>query len=94
MADRPDATSASVLVAFARNLRRAGLAVPVENLVQYLRAVAAVGMERDPLYWAGRIVIVHRHEDIGTYNRVFDSFWGAILAFASLLTAGTRQERS
>jgi uncharacterized protein with von Willebrand factor type A (vWA) domain len=75
VAEPPNAASASVLVAFSRNLRRAGLSVPVENLVQYLRAVAAVGVGRDPLYWAGRIVLVHRHEDVGTYNRVFDSFW-------------------
>jgi uncharacterized protein len=64
-----------VLVAFARNLRHAGLAVPVDNVVQFLRAVAAMGVDREPLYWAGRTVLVHRSEDLETYDRVFESFW-------------------
>lgn len=75
MADRPGADATRVLVAFARSLRGSGLAVPVENVVQYLRAVQAVGVERDPLYWAGRTVLVHRRADVDTYDRVFDSFW-------------------
>jgi uncharacterized protein len=63
-------------VAFARCLRRAGVAVPVDNVGLYVRAIEAVGIDRrDPVYWAGRSVLIHRHEDVGTYDRVFDSFW-------------------
>jgi len=74
--DRRDASTISLLVAFARSLRRAGVTVPVDNVVQYVRAIEAVGIgRRDPVYWAGRTVLIHRHEDVGTYDRVFDSFW-------------------
>ena len=42
----------------------------------YVRAIEAVGIDRrDPVYWAGRAVLIHRHEDIATYDRIFDSFW-------------------
>ena len=76
MVDRRDASTISLLVAFARSLRRAGVTVPVDNVVQYVRAIEAVGIgRRDPVYWAGRTVLIHRHEDVGTYDRVFDSFW-------------------
>jgi uncharacterized protein with von Willebrand factor type A (vWA) domain len=76
VADRRTASTISLLVAFARSLRRAGVDVPVDNVVQYVRAIEAVGIDRrDPVYWAGRTVLIHRHEDVGTYDRVFDSFW-------------------
>jgi uncharacterized protein with von Willebrand factor type A (vWA) domain len=76
VADRRDASTISLLVAFARSLRRAGLAVPVDNVVQYVRAIEALGIDRrDPVYWAGRTVLVHRHEDVGIYDRMFNSFW-------------------
>ena len=45
-------------------------AVPVDNVVQYVRAIEAVGIDRrDPVYWAGRTVLIHRHEDVDTYDR-------------------------
>jgi uncharacterized protein len=74
--NRQGASTVTVLVAFARSLRRAGLAVPVDSVVQYVRAIDALGIDRrDRVYWAGRSVLIHRHEDIGTYDHVFDSFW-------------------
>ncbi len=76
MADPRDASTIGLLVAFARSLRRAGVAVAVDNVVQYVRAVEAVGIDRrDPVYWAGRTVLIHRHEDVPTYDEIFDSFW-------------------
>jgi len=51
------------------------LAVPVDSVVLYVRAVDAIGIERDPVYWAGRTVLIRRQEDVDTYDRVFDSFW-------------------
>jgi uncharacterized protein with von Willebrand factor type A (vWA) domain len=69
-------SSTRLLVAFARALRGAGLIVPVDSVVHYLRAVEALGIDRrDPVYWAGRTVLVHRHEDAGIYDRTFDAFW-------------------
>jgi uncharacterized protein with von Willebrand factor type A (vWA) domain len=74
--ERQDTSPVGLFVEFARRLRRAGVAVPVDNVVQYARAVEAVGIgRRDPVYWAGRTVLIHRQEDIGTYDRIFDSFW-------------------
>ncbi len=76
MAERQDASTISLFVAFPRRLRRAGVAVPVDNVVQYVRAIEAVGIDRrDPVYWAGRTVLIHRQEDVGTYDRIFESFW-------------------
>lgn len=76
VADPRDAATIGLLVAFARSLRRAGVAVAVDNVVQYVRAIEAVGIDRrDPVYWAGRTVLIHRHEDVPTYDRIFDSFW-------------------
>jgi uncharacterized protein with von Willebrand factor type A (vWA) domain len=75
VAERQTST-VSHFVGFARRLRHAGVAVPVDNVVQYVRAVEAVGIDRrDPVYWAGRAVLIHRLEDIATYDRIFDSFW-------------------
>jgi uncharacterized protein len=80
MAEPPAASTAGSatahLVSFVRALRQAGLVVPVDSVVDYARAVGALGIDRrDPVYWAGRAVLVHRHEDIATYDRAFDSFW-------------------
>jgi uncharacterized protein with von Willebrand factor type A (vWA) domain len=70
------ASAVSHLVGFARRLRGAGVAVPVDSVVQYVRAVEAVGIDRrEPVYWAGRSVLIHRAEDVATYDRLFDSFW-------------------
>jgi hypothetical protein len=79
MADRRDDSTIGLLVAFARSLRRAGVAVPVDNVVEYVRAIEAVGIDsRDLVYWAGRAVLTHRHEDVPTYDRIFNSFWRGI----------------
>ena len=76
MADVELESVTPTLVAFAEALRQAGLVVSVDSVVHYVSAVGAVGIERRSLvYWAGRSVFVQRHEDIGTYDRVFDSFW-------------------
>jgi uncharacterized protein with von Willebrand factor type A (vWA) domain len=76
LADRHDASTISLLVGFARSLRRAGVGVPVDSVVHYVRAIDALGIDRrDRVYWAGRAVLIHRHEDVATYDRIFDSFW-------------------
>ena len=76
MGEAQDASTLGLLVAFARRLRRAGVPVPVDNVVQYVRAIEALGIDRrDPVYWAGRAALIHRQEDVGTYDRIFESFW-------------------
>ncbi len=44
--------------------------------MHYVRAIDALGIDRrDRVYWAGRSVLIHRQEDVATYDRVFDDFW-------------------
>jgi uncharacterized protein with von Willebrand factor type A (vWA) domain len=65
-----------VLVAFAGELRRAGLAVGSGDVLTYCAAMAPL----DPtdlvdLYWAGRATMVIRRDQIPVYDRVFRSFF-------------------
>jgi uncharacterized protein with von Willebrand factor type A (vWA) domain len=57
------------LVAFARALRAEGLAVGPGRVVDFCRAAAHLRPEE--LYWAGRLTLVSRPEDIPVYDRVF-----------------------
>src|SRR5438105_4328932 len=68
-------------VAFARILRGAGLDVPVGATVTYAEGLAAVGLDRrDGVYWAGRVTLVSRPEDVGTYDDAFAAFWDGATA--------------
>ncbi len=68
-------------VAFARVLRGAGLNVSLDSVLTFTEALGAVGLaERHPVYWAGRATLVHRPEDIATYDRAFASFWEQVRA--------------
>jgi uncharacterized protein with von Willebrand factor type A (vWA) domain len=67
---------AEVPVAFARLLRRRGLDVPGTSVVSFAEALAVVDVRRpEATYWAGRATLVHRSEDISTYDRAFADFW-------------------
>jgi uncharacterized protein with von Willebrand factor type A (vWA) domain len=57
------------LVAFARALRDEGLAVGPGRVVEFCRAAAT--LEPRDLYWAGRLTLVSRPEEIPVYDRVF-----------------------
>ena len=57
------------LVAFARALREEGLAVGPGRVVEFCRAAAELPVEE--LYWAGRLTLVSRPEEIPIYDRVF-----------------------
>ena len=71
-ADQPQ----RLAVGFARLLRRAGLDVAGGAPVAYARALAAVGLdEATPVYWAGRATLVHRPEDVDTYDAAFRAYW-------------------
>jgi uncharacterized protein with von Willebrand factor type A (vWA) domain len=63
-------------VGFVRVLRASGLLVPVGNTVLFADALAVVGCDRrESVYWAGLTTLVHRPEDIGTYDRAFAAWW-------------------
>lgn len=75
-----------LVVAFARRLRAAGLAVPVGSVTLFTEALGLVGMEqRAGVYWAGRATLVRRLEDLPVYDRVFAEFWDARPAELSAL---------
>jgi uncharacterized protein len=57
------------LVAFARALRDEGLAVGPGRVIEFCRAAAELPPE--DLYWAGRLTLVARPEEIPVYDRVF-----------------------
>ena len=64
------------LVAFARELRAAGVAVGSGDVLVYASAAAAL----DPadlvdLYWAGRTTLVTRRDQIPVYDEVFRRFF-------------------
>lgn len=63
-------------VAFVRALRDAGLDVSVDSSVVYVAALAEIdALSRDGVYWAGRVTLVHRVEDIAVYDDVFAAHW-------------------
>jgi len=57
------------LVAFARALRDEGLTVGLGRVIDFCRAAAA--LPAGDLYWAGRLTLVSRREDIPIFDRVF-----------------------
>jgi uncharacterized protein len=57
------------LTAFARTLREEGLAVGPGRVLEFCRAAATLRPE--DLYWAGRLTLVSRPEEIAIYDRVF-----------------------
>lgn len=63
-------------VAFGRVLRGAGLRVGTDRIVGFARALEELDPgRRDDAYWAGRVTLVSRPEDIEVYDRAFKLFW-------------------
>ena len=64
------------LARFARALRRVGLAVSPQKLVNAVLAVQAVGLSRrGDLYWALHAVFVNRPDQREFFDQVFFLFW-------------------
>jgi uncharacterized protein len=57
------------LVGFARTLRDEGLAIGPGRVLDFCRAAAE--LPAGDLYWAGRLTLVSRPEEIAIYDRVF-----------------------
>ncbi len=65
-------------VAFGRVLRGAGLRAGTDRLVEFARAMDELdASHRDDVYWAGRLTLVSRPEDLEVYDRAFELFWEA-----------------
>jgi uncharacterized protein with von Willebrand factor type A (vWA) domain len=64
------------LIVFERLLRGAGLDVHTGRLVDLTRALGEIDIaNRDEVYHACRTLMVHRREDLPTFDRVFHAFW-------------------
>ncbi len=89
---------AGALVGFARELRAAGLAVGTGDVVTYVEAAAALRpSDLLDLYWAGRVTLVTRRDDIPPYDRAFRAYFLAEDSPASeplRLTATARAQAS
>jgi uncharacterized protein with von Willebrand factor type A (vWA) domain len=66
----------STLVRFGRQLRRAGLAVSVDQLEACARAFEWLDpTSRVHVYCAARATLLNRREDVPLFDRIFDEFW-------------------
>ena len=83
MLERSDA--ALTLVRFARQLRRAGLAVSQGQLESCGRAFEWLDpLSREHVYHAARSSLVTRKEDLPLFDRIFEDFWlGSVRAKGS-----------
>jgi uncharacterized protein with von Willebrand factor type A (vWA) domain len=63
-------------VIFARRLRAQGITVPTGSVALFVEALNAVDpLDGHNVYWAARVVLVKRPEDIDAFDRAFASFW-------------------
>lgn len=64
------------LIAFGRVLRGRGLDVHVGRLLDVIEALPHVNVaSRDDVYCTCRALLVHRHEDLATFDAAFEAFW-------------------
>jgi uncharacterized protein len=67
------------LVGFGRQLRARGLPVGTGRILVFCRAAAALagggGLDRDGLYWAGRVTLVARREHLDAYDEAFRAWF-------------------
>src|SRR5215212_7216522 len=63
-------------VAFSRLLRRAGIAAGTDRVVEFTRALEELDpTRREDVYWAGRVTLCSRREDLELYDWAFRVFW-------------------
>jgi uncharacterized protein with von Willebrand factor type A (vWA) domain len=63
-------------VAFGRLLRRAGLTAGPDRVAGFVRALEELDVtRREDVYWAGRVTLCSRREDLEIYDRAFRAFW-------------------
>jgi uncharacterized protein len=77
------------LVGFGRLLRRRGLPVGTGRILTFCRAVAALDrLDRRGVYWAGRVAMVARKEDLAAYDAAFDEWFPTQMDDALSVVAG------
>jgi len=79
MTERALAEPLEPLVAFARELRGRGLPVGTGRILTFVRSVAALGLtDRLSLYWAGRVSMIGRKEDLAAYDLAFEDWYRSL----------------
>jgi uncharacterized protein len=79
MREAPSGGALGALVAFGRGLRARGLPVGTGRILTFVRALAALGVaDRSSLYWAGRISMVARKEDLAAYDAAFEDWYRSL----------------
>src|SRR5688572_14822100 len=64
------------LLAFGQSLRAAGLDVHIGRMLDAIEAIQHVDLaSRDEVYHTLRTLLIHRHQDFATFDRVFAEFW-------------------
>lgn len=77
--DRSPSGPLPPLVAFGRRLRERGLPVGTGRILTFVRAASALGLtDRDSLYWAGRVSMIARRDDLETYDEMFDAWYRSL----------------
>ncbi len=72
----PEADPLGRLTGFGRELRALGLPVGTGRIVTFCRAAVALSpLSQDDLYWAGRVTLVARPEDLDAYDRAFEAYF-------------------
>jgi len=63
-------------VTFGRVLRKMGLPAGPDRVVEFVRAVEELDVSRrEDVYWAGKVTLCSRPEDLELYDRAFRLFW-------------------
>src|SRR5918996_1585999 len=79
MAEPGPAQPLEPLVAFGRGLRARGLPVGTGRILTFVRAVAALRVaDRSSLYWAGRISMIARRDDLRAYDAAFEEWYRSL----------------
>jgi uncharacterized protein len=66
-----------LVVALGRALRSAGVPAGPDRVAEAVRAVSALDpLDRDAVYWAGRVTLCAAHDDIARYDAVFAALVG------------------
>ena len=63
-------------VTFGRVLRKMGLPAGPDRVVEFVRAMEELDVtRREDVYWAGKVTLCSRPEDLELYDRAFRLFW-------------------
>jgi uncharacterized protein with von Willebrand factor type A (vWA) domain len=82
------------LLVFGRLLRAVGLDVHMGRMLDVLKALQFIDLgSRDEVYHTCRALLVHRHEDLKTFDRAFDAFWRPRDAVSQPVRVEDRRER-